>query len=59
MTVIMYERVGADGRRPSPFSWRNLVDKARKLGISVWRHSAEGAACKRRRSRMTGWLPWG
>ena len=22
MTVIMYERVGADGRRPSPFSWR-------------------------------------
>ena len=22
MTLIMYERVGADGRRPSPFSWR-------------------------------------
>jgi glutathione S-transferase len=21
MTLIMYERVGADGRRPSPFSW--------------------------------------
>jgi hypothetical protein len=22
----------------------NLADKARKLGIPVWRHSAEGAA---------------
>jgi len=22
MTIIMYERVGFEGRRPSPFSWR-------------------------------------
>jgi len=22
MTITMYERVGLDGRRPSPFSWR-------------------------------------
>jgi glutathione S-transferase len=34
MTVVMYERVGLDGRRPSPYSWRIRLALAHK-GIDV------------------------
>jgi glutathione S-transferase len=30
MTIIMYERVGLEGRRPSPFSWRTRYALAHK-----------------------------
>ena len=34
MSLVMYERVGHDGRRPSPFSWRIRYALAHK-GVSV------------------------
>ena len=34
MTLVMYERVGHDGRRPSPFSWRIRYALAHK-GVPV------------------------
>ena len=34
MSLVMDERVGHDGRRPSPFSWRICYALARK-GVSV------------------------
>jgi len=36
----------------------NLADKARKLGIPVWRHGAE-VPRERRPSRITGCSRWG
>ena len=38
MTLIMYERVGADGRRPSPFSWRIRYALAHKGIEPEFRH---------------------
>jgi hypothetical protein len=38
MTLIMYERVGADGRRPSPFSWRIRYAMAHKGIEPEFRH---------------------
>ena len=34
MSLVMYERIGADGRRPSPFSWRIRYALAHK-GVPV------------------------
>ena len=38
MTLIMYERVGVDGRRPSPFSWRIRYALAHKGIEPEFRH---------------------
>jgi glutathione S-transferase len=38
MTLIMYERVGADGRHPSPFSWRIRYALAHKGIEPEFRH---------------------
>ena len=38
MTLIMYERIGYDGRRPSPFSWRIRYAFAHKGVVPEFRH---------------------
>jgi glutathione S-transferase len=38
MTLVMYERIGHDGRRPSPFSWRIRYAFAHKGVAPEFRH---------------------
>jgi hypothetical protein len=38
MTLTMYERVGHEGRRPSPFSWRIRYAFAHKVVEPEFRH---------------------